>query len=61
MNIYDTKIVTCITCQKAIGEIELDSTMINPLCGYCSLIEEKLHNTVKNHQNNFRIKIGQVA
>lgn len=60
MNIYDTKIVSCIACQKAIGEIEFDSTMINPLCGYCSSTEEKLH-TSKNHQDNFRIKIGQVA
>lgn len=52
--------MTCITCQKAIGEIEFDSTMINPLCGYCSSIEEKLH-AAKNHQDDFRIKIGQVA
>ncbi|QLH10478.1 hypothetical protein [Nitrosarchaeum sp. AC2] len=60
MNIYDTKIVACIACQKAIGEIEFDSTMINPLCGYCSSIEDKLH-TSKNHQENFRIKIGQAV
>ncbi|HXW02878.1 MAG TPA: hypothetical protein VD651_01260 [Nitrosarchaeum sp.] len=60
MNIYDTKIVICIACQKAIGEIEFNSTMNNPLCGYCSSIEKKIH-TLKNHQNNFRIKIGRVA
>lgn len=52
--------MACIACQKAIGEIEFDSTMVNPLCGYCSSIEDKLH-TSKNHQENFRIKIGQAV
>lgn len=52
--------MACIACQKAIGESKFDSTMINPLCKYCSSIEEKLH-TSKNNQDYFRIKRGRVA
>ncbi|WP_157999282.1 hypothetical protein [Candidatus Nitrosarchaeum limnium] len=53
MNMYDTKIVICINCKKPIGEIELDSTMDNPLCGQCAL-EESFSMTKS------RIKIAQV-
>jgi len=52
LNIYDTKIVICVNCKKSIGEVELDSTMNNPLCGQCALFEGS--NTIKS-----RIKIGQ--
>jgi len=60
LNIYDTKIVVCMTCKKAIGEIELDSIMIS-LCGQCASIEDKTCNTVKYQQDYFGIKIGQVV
>lgn len=61
MNIYDTKVIVCIVCKKAIGEIEFDSTMLNPLCGQCSSFEEKIHATVKFYQDDSRIKIGQAV
>lgn len=51
---YDTKIVICVNCKKPIGEIELDSTMDNPLCGQCAL-EESFSMTKS------RIKIAQVS
>jgi len=61
LNIYDTKIVVCMICKKAIGEIELDSIMIGPLCGQCASIEDKTYNTVKYQQDDFGIKTGQVV
>jgi hypothetical protein len=48
-------------CIKAIGEIEFDSTMTSPLCGQCSSIEEKIHDTVKYYQDNFRMKIAKLV
>jgi len=61
LNIYDTKVIVCISCKKAIGEIEFDSTMVNPLCGQCSSSEEKIHVTVKHYQGDSIIKIGQAV
>ena len=61
MNIYDTKIVVCTTCKKAIGEIELDSIMMSSLCGQCASIEDKTHNIVKYQQDDFGVKTGQVV
>jgi len=36
MNIYDTRQVRCVTCNRAIGEVEVDAEMTRPKCGVCS-------------------------
>lgn len=36
MNIYDKKVVKCIQCNKSIGEVDYDSTIVFPRCGNCS-------------------------
>lgn len=36
MNIYDTKVVRCSVCGKAIGEVEYDAELIRPKCGHCA-------------------------
>jgi len=36
LNIYDTKVVRCVICDKPIGEIEFDAEIIRPKCGQCS-------------------------
>jgi len=36
LNIYDTKVVRCVICDKSIGEIEFDAEIIRPKCGQCS-------------------------
>jgi hypothetical protein len=35
LNLYDTKIIRCIECDKSIGEIDYDSNVISPICGQC--------------------------
>jgi len=35
LNLYDTKIIRCIECDKSIGEIDYDSNVISPTCGQC--------------------------
>lgn len=35
MNIYDTRIICCVKCEKFIGEIAYDAKVIRPLCGQC--------------------------
>jgi len=35
LNIYDTKVIICSKCNKAIGEIEFDSLVFTPMCGIC--------------------------
>jgi len=35
LNIYDTKTVRCIECDKPIGEIDYDADVIGPICGQC--------------------------
>jgi len=35
LNIYDTKVIRCIKCDKCIGEIDCDSNVIRPMCGQC--------------------------
>lgn len=36
MNIYDTKPIRCVICQKAIGEVDFDAEIIRPKCGQCA-------------------------
>jgi len=35
LNIYDTKTIRCIECEKPIGEIDYDAKVIHPRCGKC--------------------------
>ncbi len=35
MNIYDTKTIRCMECDKPIGEIDYDANVIRPICGQC--------------------------
>ncbi len=35
LNIYDTKIIHCIECDKQIGEIDYDVNVICAICGQC--------------------------
>ena len=36
MNIYDKKIIRCVSCNKTIGEIDYDAEVTYPQCAYCS-------------------------
>jgi hypothetical protein len=36
MNIYDTRQIRCVTCDKAIGEVEMDAEITNPQCEACT-------------------------
>ena len=36
LNIYDTKQLTCIKCQKFIGEIDYDAKISLSYCGKCA-------------------------
>ena len=36
MNLYDTKIIRCIKCDKHIGEIDYDAEVMRPECGHCA-------------------------
>ena len=36
LNIYDTKTIRCLECDKPIGEIDYDSNVIRPICGPCN-------------------------
>ncbi len=35
LNIYDTRTISCIQCDKPIGEIDFDANVIRPICGQC--------------------------
>ena len=35
LNIYDTKMISCIQCDKQIGEIDYDANVMHPICGHC--------------------------
>ncbi len=52
LNIYDTKTISCIECDKQIGEIDYDANVIRPICGQC----EDPRPEVKD-QLSYRIKI----
>lgn len=36
MNIYDTRTIRCVTCDRCIGEIDYDAEVRVPKCGYCA-------------------------
>ena len=36
LNIYDTKTIRCLECDKPIGEIDYDANVIRPMCGLCN-------------------------
>lgn len=36
MNIYDTRQIRCVTCNRAIGEVEVDAEITRPKCGVCA-------------------------
>lgn len=36
MNLYDTKLIYCSKCEKAIGEVEYDCEITYLICGKCS-------------------------
>jgi hypothetical protein len=55
MNLYDTKQISCVKCEKPIGEIDYEAVVIFPRCGKCANLmpkgDEILHTS--NHlQNN---------
>ncbi|MCH9042033.1 MAG: hypothetical protein IIB80_07760 [Thaumarchaeota archaeon] len=35
MNLYDTKVIRCVRCEKDLGEIDYDANVIRPMCGQC--------------------------
>ncbi len=53
LNIYDTKTISCIECDKQIGEIDYDANVIRPICGQC----EDPRPDVKD-QLSYRMKIA---
>ena len=55
LNIYDTKTISCIECDKQIGEIDYDANVIRPICGQC----EDPRPDVKD-QLSYRMKIPYV-
>ncbi len=36
LNIYDTKTIRCVICDKPIREVNYDAELIRPKCGQCS-------------------------
>jgi hypothetical protein len=59
LNLYDTKPISCVICEKSIGEIDCDAKVINPLCGQCAnpLPEgDKIIYTVSHFQTQYKKK-----
>ena len=36
LNLYDTRINRCVTCDKCLGELDYDAKVTSPLCGHCA-------------------------
>ena len=36
MNIYDTRQIRCVKCNRTIGEVDIDAEMTRPTCGICA-------------------------
>jgi hypothetical protein len=36
LNLYDTRIIHCVRCEKCLGELDYDAEVIRPLCGKCA-------------------------
>jgi len=55
LNLYDTKIIHCVTCDKCVGEVDYDAEITQPKCGYCvNLIpagDDKISYTVNSIKN----------
>jgi hypothetical protein len=60
LNIYDTKTIRCIECDKPIGEIDYDANVIHPICGQCddlrSYVKDKLSYRMKITTNQKLVK-----
>jgi hypothetical protein len=59
LNLYDTISISCVKCEKSIGEIDYDAKVINPLCGQCAnpLPEgDKILYTISYFQTQFKNK-----
>ena len=60
LNIYDTKTIRCIECDKPIGEIDYDANVISPICGKCddlrSYVKDKLSYRMKIPTNQKLVK-----
>ncbi len=46
MNLYDTKVVCCSNCDKAIGEVEYDCKVISLICYQCSRVVIPLKSSI---------------
>lgn len=60
MNIYDTRIISCKDCGKAIGEIDFDAKVILPQCGQCADPlpgGDKILYTISHFQNSPQKKV----
>ena len=44
LNLYDTKTIRCIQCDKPIGEIDYDANVVHPTCGQCDYQKPDLKN-----------------
>ena len=58
MNIYDTKPIYCVRCEKNIGEADYEAKIINALCGQCAnpLPEgDKILYTVSHYKSEYDI------
>ena len=60
LNLYDTKTIRCIECDKPIGEIDYDANVISPICGKCddlrSYVKDKLSYRMKIPTNQKLVK-----
>ena len=57
MNLYDRKIVNCLKCNHPIGEIEMGSKIIYPICKKCNDKElSKPNNSMKDKPTQYLTK-----
>jgi hypothetical protein len=56
LNLYDTRIIRCVRCQKCLGELDYDAEVMRPLCGQCANPlpenDDKIMYTINNIKNN---------
>ncbi|QLH07460.1 hypothetical protein C5F50_10555 [Nitrosopumilus ureiphilus] len=55
MNLYDSKTIRCVQCDKVVGEIDFDAQVIRPMCGQCDDpkpdVLDQLSYRIKIHSN----------